>query len=189
VTRWCWALVALVLVAGCGVGGQGGVHDVAKADVPFGLLRDDVPTVTTAPSGAVGVQIYLVGASGLAAVDRQVPAPVSLTRLVRLVGRGPTPHERDAGLTTSLPAPALVRDVSLSGGIATVELDAAFADLAPEEQRSALAQVVFTLTARPGIGRVSFTVGEAPVEVPRGDGSLTDESVSRDAYASFVSGP
>lgn len=74
----------------------------------------------------------------------------------------------------------------LSGGVATVDLDEAFALLDGRDQRITLAQLVFTLTGRPGVGRVSFTVEGDPVDIPRGDGTLTSGSVSRDAYREFA---
>jgi spore germination protein GerM len=50
------------------------------------------------------------------------------------------------------------------------------------EQLIALAEIVYTATARPGVGQVSFTLEGEPIEIPRGDGSLTSDAVTRGDY-------
>lgn len=80
----------------------------------------------------------------------------------------------------------MVASVSVSRGIASVDLRSSVEDLSGRNQLLAFAQLVCTLTAQPGIGSVAFTVDGQPIEVPRGDGSLTSGSVSRDAYASLI---
>jgi spore germination protein GerM len=62
----------------------------------------------------------------------------------------------------------------------------AITELGGDEQLLAVAQLVCTLTARPGVGPVSFTLEGAPVDVPTGDGSLTSGPVSRDDYADLL---
>ncbi len=53
-------------------------------------------------------------------------------------------------------------------------------------RRRTWTQLVCTFTARAGIGQVAFTLSGAPVDVPRGDGSLTADPVSRDDYAELL---
>ena len=69
---------------------------------------------------------------------------------------------------------------TVTGGIATVELSADFTAASSTDQRAAVAQIVCTLTARPGIGQVQFQLNAKPADVPRGDGSTTSKPVSRD---------
>ena len=80
----------------------------------------------------------------------------------------------------------LIGKVEVSGGIATVDLRPAISDLGADEQLLAVAQLVCTLTNRPGVGPVAFTLDGAPVDVPRADGSLTSGVVSRDDYADLL---
>ena len=87
------------------------------------------------------------------------------------------------GLRTALLADDLIRSARVAGGIATVDLGPAFTEIGGRDQIVALAQIVSTLTGLPGVGRVSFTLEGSPVGVPRGDGAITTESVSRDDYA------
>lgn len=60
-----------------------------------------------------------------------------------------------------------------------MDLDPAFAEIRAAEQPIAIAQVVFTLTRRPEVERVAFTLEGDPLEVPRGDGSLTSDPLTQ----------
>ena len=75
-----------------------------------------------------------------------------------------------------------MENIRVRTGIASVELGARFRELPLSEQRLAVAQLVLTLTDRPGIGQVLFTVNEEAVEVPRLNGSIARGPVSRDDY-------
>jgi spore germination protein GerM len=186
--RWLRVAATAVLVAlgiGCGVPADGTATPRDPDDVRFGLLDPEPPAP---PVGAGSpISVYLVvdeDAPVLAPVDRRVPAPVDLSERLLALVEGPTEAERQAGLTTAIPADVdVIESVSVNGGIAEVELDAEFGSIPAEDQVIAIAQVVYTLTAAPGVGRVSFLVDGEPVDVPRGDGTLTSDSVSRDAYA------
>jgi spore germination protein GerM len=79
-----------------------------------------------------------------------------------------------------------VRDVELTGGVATVSLTRAFADVEADAQLLAIGQLVCTLTARPGTGQVRFTLDGTDIDVPRQDGSLTAEPVTRDDYRDLI---
>jgi spore germination protein GerM len=72
--------------------------------------------------------------------------------------------------------------VTTARGTATVDLAEAFTLAGQEDQAAAIAQLVYTLTARPGIGRVAFTLDGEVVEVPRGDGTLTTDALTRDDF-------
>lgn len=191
--RTVTAALALALVAGCGVGSQGDAQRVPDDDVPFALLDPPAPveatTTSTTSPGTMPIELFLVLADALVEVTRELTPPVSVVRLVSELGDGPTPSEQALGVTTYLPEGSGVDGVTLAGGIAYVELGEAFLAVPQEQQRLALAQLVFTLTGRPGVGRVLFTINGQPTEVPRGDGTLTSESVSRDSYPVPVRSP
>lgn len=182
--RLAVVLVAL-LAAGCGVNAQDGAERVASDAVPFDLLAPSTlpePTTTTTNPDTTTVQLFFVLGDGLVEVDRELEPPVSVVRLVSELGQGPTDGEASVGITTYLPEGSGLDGVTLAGGIATAELGEAFLAVPSEVQRLALAQLVFTLTGRPGVGRVVFTIDGQPTDVPRGDGTLTSDSVSRDSY-------
>lgn len=177
-------LVALVAASACGVSTQSHVSTVEPSGVPFGLAAatDDTSPTTAIADARTVAEIYLVDGDGrLLAVLRTLDV-VDPTSVVAALLEGPTQDEADFGLLTALPDGDIVRSVDVVDGVAAVDLGDEFATADGATQRTALAQIVYTLTGRPGIGRVSFTLEGQPVEIPRGDGSLTTGSVSRDSY-------
>jgi hypothetical protein len=88
----------------------------------------------------------------------------------------------------------LIRNVPDSvTGVATVDLvGEVFEDIpGGVEQRRAVAQIVLTLTQRPGVGQVSFTLDGEPLQVPKLGNVLSDpgEPVARIDYVSLLVQP
>ena len=185
--------LALVLVgvlasaASCGVPDEDRAKTAGADDVPFGLLEDEpLPPPATVPTEAATlIRVYLFnpGDQRLVGVDRSIEegADVNVSDVVDTLLAGPTLPETAQGIVSALPRGA-VTEVTLLGGVANVDLDEDFSELDGSSQLRAIAQLVYTLTSRPGVGRVAFTLVGQPVEIPRGDGSLTSGSVSRDGY-------
>jgi hypothetical protein len=181
------AVLGGLALAGCGIPPDPGATLARPGDVPFDLL-DASPssTGTTGPTGpstpSARATIFLVQGERLAAASRDLPAPLSAQSVLESLANGPTDSEIALGLRTALLADDLIRSVGVAGGIATVDLGPAFAEIGGRDQILALAQIVSTLTGLPGVGRVTFTLGGTQVGVPRGDGAITTGSVSRDDY-------
>ncbi|MEX0789995.1 MAG: GerMN domain-containing protein, partial [Actinomycetota bacterium] len=178
-------LVLLVLLAACGV--PTGDQAETVEEVPFGLLDPQAsePAETAAPAGGPAVQIYLVdpAALRLVPVERRLGEDeTSLSDVMEILLNGLTGAERRQGLITALVDEDAVAATELVGGVASVDLTQQFTVLDGPTQRLAIAQVVLTVTARPGVGRVSFTLEGQPIDIPRGDGTLAQGSVSRDNY-------
>jgi spore germination protein GerM len=179
-------LVAMVAaLVGCGVPADDEAIVEDPDEVPFQLL--DQPAQAPPPPASVTttVDVYLVAPDDtLEPVTRQIESR-ELIEVVRTLLDGPTEEEQEVGLRSDLTGTD-VRDVTLAGGVAAVDLDADFASLRGARQLTAIGQLVATLTARPGVGRVAFALDGEDVEVPRGDGALTSGSVSRDAYRELI---
>lgn len=173
-----------VLVAGCGVSAESRAHRADPEDVPFDLLEGEPTAPSPAPTGE-SVSVYFVRGDRLVEVERSLPEERDLDDLVEVLSAGPTEGELSSGITSSLP-PGQVEDVSTLRGVALVDLEASFADLRTQDQSLAIAQLVYTLTGLPGIGRVSFTLAGNSVEVPRGDGALTTDALARDDFDVFA---
>lgn len=181
--------VALSMVAaGCGVDAQDQATAVPDDDVPFALLEiDEAAPPTTTPSGLL-VPIHLLSDEGLVPVERRAPDG-DLDTVIDLLLEGASEEETEAGLRSGLAIDAagdLLGEVSLARGVATVDLTEAFAELTSEAQLAAIAQLVLTLTDRPGVGQVAFTLEGASVDVPRGDGTVTGGAVTRGDYRSLT---
>jgi len=100
--------------------------------------------------------------------------------------RDPRDIEETADLRSPLADANALDDAEVDGGVAVINLSEAFAEISGSDQLIAIAQLVLTATARPGVGQVAFTLGGTPIEVPRGDGSLTSGVVTRDGYRSLA---
>ena len=177
------ALVLLVTSSGCGIAAQSDAEPIPADDVPFGLL-DEQQTPATSRTGQE-VEIFMVAGERVAPVRRFLPAGPDLDEIADSLAAGPTEAERSLGLSSSLPTGQL-GSVTSARGVALVDLRASFADLRPRDQSLAIAQLVFTLTGRPGIGRVSITLDGEAIEVPRGDGALTIDALARDDFSSVA---
>lgn len=184
--RWLVPVIAVALaLAGCGVPLDDQAIVQEPEEVPFQLL--DQPTQAPPPPASVTttVDVYLVAPDDtLEPVTRQIESR-ELTEVLRALVEGPTEEEREVGLRSDL-TDTDVRNVTLAGGVAAVDLDADFVNLRGARQLTAIGQLVATLTARPGVGRVAFALDGEDVEIPRGDGALTSGSVSRDAYRELI---
>jgi len=178
------AVVGAIGAAGCGVGAQSHPESIQRSDVPFDLATRSSESTTTTVRHGTSYTIYLVASDRLRGVSRSARVePTPVTRLAALTD-GPTAEEADAGLRTLLPPEMKVVDVSVIDRVATIGLSGAdTAASAGDERALAIAQIVYTATAVPGVDRVRFEVDGKRAEVPRGDGRLTSGPVTRSDYA------
>lgn len=184
-------LPVVAVAAGCGIPPDDRAALAQPGSVPYDLLGDGAAATATT-QGATQTEkatIFLVQGERLAAVQRELPAPVSVDTVLESLASGPTSTEVQLGLRTALLAPGLMRSGGVSGGIATIDLGPPFTEIAGRDQIVALAQIVSTVTGLPGVGRVRFTLDGNPVGILRGDGAVTTETVSRDDYATLAPVP
>lgn len=179
---------ALVVVAsaliGCGIEAERDARTLDPETVPFDLLEPEVtppPPEPVEDRAGTSVEVYFVSDGELTSVTRRVPDAGELGVLVDLLVEGPAGDESVDGLRTAL-SEDQVAEVTTARGAASIDLTEAFSELSQEDQATAIGQLVFTMTSRPGIGRVGFTLEAEPIEVPRGDGSLTADALSRDDF-------
>jgi hypothetical protein len=182
------ACCLVVAAAGCAPGPEERPRPVADDRVPFDLLAPEDSTPATTSVGDEPVVIYLLANEVLVPATRLVPEG-DVRTVLGLLEDGVTESEATEGLSSPLDDGddvALVADASLSRGVATVDLSRAFEQLDGSSQLLAIAQIVLTLTNRPGIGQVSFRLEGTPIDVPRGDGTTTGEPVTRGDYRTLL---
>jgi hypothetical protein len=168
----------LVVASGCGVTPEAQPHKLASS-----------PAVTVAPpEGRVTrlSAIFLVRGNALMAVHRAVPVPASVHQTVQALLSGPTTAEAGQGFRSALPGGVQVTQLSLQDSTATVDLTEGLSAVSSQEQGLALAQLVYTVTATPGISRLRVLVEGKPVEVPRADGTLTSDALTRTDYQALL---
>lgn len=183
------ALLGAALLAGCSVSTHEHARVADDGAVPFALLDREAPPIvpTTEPgSQSEGVALCFLSEGRLVVDQRELQAPVVPEDVVAALASPPADQMPPA--RTALTDPLAVRDIGVVAGIARVDLGRSISELGGEEQLLAVAQIVCTLTARPGVGQVAFTLEGTPIEVPRGDGSLVAQPVSRDDYATLLAG-
>jgi spore germination protein GerM len=120
------------------------------------------------------VRIFLIGPTGhLVAVSRDVSvSPPDLATVLRALVAGPTDAESTAGLQSAVTTQTTVLGANIAGGVATVNLGGAFGQLVGPPEIQAVAQVVFTASALPGVTGVTFELMGQAVEVPVASGAL-----------------
>jgi spore germination protein GerM len=174
--------LAVLLLAGCGVP----VEDEARALPSQSPNIGPSPTPATVESGPVTETIYLVKGGLLVAVPRRVATEPVVDELMADLVAGPTETEKSAGLSSTLLGSKVIVAVRVLNGMATVDLAASIEGTGRTDDVLAYGQIVCTLTTRPDISWVGFTRGGLPIEVPRGDGSLTADPLNAASYSSRI---
>lgn len=178
-------VLALALLAGCGIPIDDQSRPLAGDEIPSSVPGAAPPPAAPAGDLSLSIEVFLLRDSRLAAVNRQVPAPLTADKAITEIGRGPTPLERSRGLRSALP-----RSVRLLGTVAhdvpLIDVTESLTGVDGEEQILALAQLVFTLTGLPGVTGVSFARDGRPVEVPTGDGELKGGPLGRQDFAAVA---
>lgn len=171
------ACAVVVGLAGCGVPVDQQPTALSRHGVPFDLLAptQSTTTITSVPSPiAVPVQIFLIGPTGhVVAVSRTVSvSPPDLATVLRALVAGPTNVESAAGLQSAVTSQTTVLGANIAGGTATVNLGGTFGQIVGPPEIQAVAQVVFTASALPGVTGVTFELMGQSVEVPVASGAL-----------------
>lgn len=178
------ALCALAL-AGCGVGLNAEPVTVNRQNVPFGLLNAAPPTTAPAQTQQF-VTLYLAGRERLVTTTRSIAAPVTLRSVLVALGNGPTSAEAADSLESPISTAAPLTMVRVTGGIVTVRVRSTFTKLAERDQVIAAAQIVYTLTAYPGIQGVAIRIGGRAARIPTAKGTLTGQPLDRADYADLA---
>ena len=193
-------VVVFAAVSGCGVPREGDLQPLGADDLPPVLVDTTVVTTTTLPSEGVSavsgdsvapatvyepVELYFISANRAVSTTRLLVSPATPTQVLDTLLQGIRGEEASTGLRSALPT-RFSATVDTRRGVALISASAPFlSDLSPTDQRLAIAQIVLTLTRRPGIGQVSFRVDGTEIAVPRGAGDLTAAggTVTFDDYA------
>lgn len=194
-------IVLTVALSGCAVAGSGTFSAIDDSEIPLSLLQATTtvpPTTSTTVATEIDssqtidelVDLYFILGTGLLKVQSSVVSPASPEQAMSLLGSGPLDDPSYVGLRSAIP-PALEFEVQVARGVADVTVpDSFLRSLAPTDQRLAIAQIVATLTSRPGIGQVTFLVDGAPIAVPRGRGDVVPAGtpVTFDDYVMLILG-
>jgi spore germination protein GerM len=177
--------VLVMVCVGCGVRGQGHADVIPAKDVPFGLPG---PTTTAADSPpaspTTSATIYLIRSGHLVSVARDL-ASAGAKDLISALATGPSAPESSAGLRSAI-STDVVSNVTVTGPTATIDLSNHFGELPRGDQLLAVGQLVYTLSGVPEVKQLTFRLDERPTAVPRADGTLSDQPVTRDDYRGLL---
>jgi spore germination protein GerM len=197
------AIAVLVsMIAACGVPEEGRFVPLAPSETPDALLvttttstTTTIPTPTEMTTTTVAevlfdnVELYFVSANRVVRSERRIISPATPTQVLDTLLTGLDAQTESAGLRSALPR-GLTATIEVRRGVARVASTAPFlSELEPLDQRLAIAQLVLTLTRRPGIGQVIFSVDGQDIPIPRGGGDLTapGAAVTYDDYLAVLS--
>ena len=202
-TSFVWQTVLLFIVlSSCAVPSSGSYQKVASADIPFGLdapqttlppttttISDPMSTDTLPVAVSEPVDLFYISNSKIIKVQRNVASPANPSQALSSLVEGPSTSPEFVGLRTALP-PTFAASVDVIRGVARVDATRAFLNsLSGLDQKLAIAQIVLTLTSRPGVGQVLFSVDGKLISVPRGRGDSVASgiAVTFDDYSSLIS--
>jgi hypothetical protein len=189
--------------------GPGPSVDLGSPDLPPGPSDEPSDQPSNAPSGSAGpgsspapsqpatgttiVRAYfwlggLPASDGLVAVLREVPATKSVaTAAVSAVLAGPTSGEGARSITTAIPDGSQLLDLSISGGVATVDLSDEFESGGGSASvMTRLGQMVYTLTQFPTVKSVVFQIEGVTRKVFSSEGVVLDKPSTRADYADLL---
>ncbi|MGA1407026.1 MAG: GerMN domain-containing protein [Ilumatobacteraceae bacterium] len=189
------SLAFLIALSSCAIPSDGDFQPIPDSEVPYELsaARTTLPpnVTTTIPGSDTStepIDAYFISNSRVLKIVRLVAAPAGPDQALATLSALDTQDPALAGLRTAI-SKAFSATVTVERGVATVDSTRGLLDtLSPLDQRLAVAQIVLTLTSRPGIGQVLFSVDGVPTGVPRGRGDLAGPltPVTFDDYASLV---
>lgn len=195
------SLMLLLTLSACAVPNSGSYSQVAPEDIPFGLnapqttlpqttttvfdptIMDSLPIAVSEP-----IDLFFISNSRIIKVQRNVGSPANPSQALSSLVEGPSSSPEFVGLRTALPT-TFVASVDVIRGVAQVDATRAFLDsLSGLDQKLAIAQIVLTLTSRPGVGQVLFSVDGKLISVPRGRGDSVSSgvAVTFDDYSSLI---
>lgn len=194
-TRAVIALIAAVVLAGCGVGPE----SVPRPLPPeASAVVEPLPAASESRAGVL-TELWFVDDSELVPVRRTSIQLLSDQEKLDALELGPTPAEASQGLRTAV-AP-LVSDSPLvvtaaADGVpvpaapdqVAVVLRPEFLQLPSQEQLLILGQVVLTLATTPEATVTFVDENGNPIGVPLPNGRLTSEPVSAADYETLVRG-
>jgi len=191
----------LLILSACAVPNSGSYSQVAPEDIPFGLNAPQTtlpqttttvfdPTIVDSLPIAVSepIDLFFISNSRIIKVQRNVGSPANPSQALSSLVEGPSSSPEFVGLRTALPT-TFVASVDVIRGVAQVDATRAFLDsLSGLDQKLAIAQIVLTLTSRPGVGQVLFSVDGKLISVPRGRGDSVSSgvAVTFDDYSSLI---
>jgi hypothetical protein len=186
------ALMALAVLAGCGVPTSGEPEVIAASDLPQALTGPTSPPTQTSPPQPMldSSRVFLVSPGDvLVPRPREVPTGGIQDRLEELLDSladGPTDDERNQQLSTALPPDVELGVAETSGNTVTIDISVPAEAPTGWASRRAVAQIVLTATSMPEVQSVLLQLAGEPIEAPLPGGELVARPLTAEDYAVFL---
>ncbi|MBQ1015554.1 GerMN domain-containing protein [Micromonospora sp. M51] len=153
---------------------------------PQGPFQSSASADTSAPVGPAAETLCFVRDNRIISFVRRVDRPPTVEEQLRHLLAGPTAAERDTDLTTALAGAVNAAGVTVTGTEARVVVDKPGEDAGRSDEVLAFGQIVCTLTSRDDVTTVTFSRDGRPLRVPRADGSLSEQPLTRVDFAPLI---
>jgi hypothetical protein len=149
------------LLAACGGGNGGSPQPTATVTVTASPSASPSPSPSPSALPVTRAYLYFLRHGKLGVAERRGPqTTMPATAAMKALLKGPTAAERIAGLRSSIASGTRLVHLTVSGGVATVDLSR-YSTGAPTGV--AVGQIVFTLTRFPTIRRVRILIDGSPL--------------------------
>lgn len=146
-----------------------------------------LPTSAATAAGTPGtvqttaLSVYFLRGEDVGPVLREVPATQAVARAaIEQLLAGPAAGEASTGLSSSIPAGTRLLSISISDGVATVDLSGEFdSGGGTLSMQARLAQVVYTLTQFPTVSSLIFRLDGQETTVFGGEGIIIPSPATR----------
>ncbi|MEO3772055.1 GerMN domain-containing protein [Micromonospora sp. B9E7] len=153
---------------------------------PQGPFQSSAPADTSAPVGPAAETLCFVRDNRIISFVRRVDRLPTVEDQLRHLLAGPTTAERATDLASALPGAVNAAGVTVIGTQARVVVDEPGDDAGRSDEVLAFGQIVCTLTSRDDVTTVTFSRDGRPLGVPRADGSLSDQPLTRADFAPLI---
>ena len=174
---------ALVMAVAAGCGGEAEPEPEPEPTA----TPEPEPTATPEPEPVetMTLTLYFTRGEKLGVGAHEVPETQAVARAaMEELLAGPDSREMAAGLGTEIPEGTTLNGISISDGVATVDLSSEFESGGGAlSMQVRVAQVVYTLTRFPTVESVAFEIDGQPVEAIGGEGVMVSPPVDRADFA------
>ena len=179
-------VVTAVLLSACGGSSDGASPEPTTASSSASSTPSPSPSESS-PAPLTTLSLYFLRDGELGVAARTIPLTVTpANAAMDALLDGPNQTEVEAGLATDIPSGTRLRSLSITDGVAKVDLTAAFATPAARDTAARrVAEVVYTLTRFATVDRVVIKVDGEPLNVipsdsaDDGDGLAIDGALDR----------
>jgi spore germination protein GerM len=187
VRRVAAVVAGAVLLAGCGIDTDTEPRVLAPERVPIGLLEEAAPPPVDPVLAAEteSIRVYLVDADDrIRDVARRVSRPASVQKALDSMLEPVHPDDIDRNLRTAIPSGTSLQ-VQMMGddsGEIVVNITGDLLDITGDALRRALAQIVYTATARGEVTRVRLLGDGSQRPFPDASGVVKRGAFTRADY-------